>query len=176
VDVSGGPRNGSIYVVWTNVGVPGVNTGDAEIYLIRSTDGGATWSTPVRVNNDATTNSQWFPWISCDRVTGDLHVVFYDRLADDPGNSLTTAYVAHSTDGGATGPTRASATQFTPTPLPATSPPATSATTWASRPGNARSSHLERRSHHVLHGVYLAVHVRRDAAQHHLPRQRGPGQ
>jgi HYR domain len=118
VDVSGGPRNGSLYVVWTNVGVPGVNTGDADVYLIRSTDGGATWSTPVRVNNDATTNSQWFPWVTSDRVTGDLHVVFYDRR-DDPGNSLTTTYVANSTDGGATWiNTRVGDVQFTPTPIP----------------------------------------------------------
>ena len=27
VDISGGPRNGNIYIVWANVGVPGINTG-----------------------------------------------------------------------------------------------------------------------------------------------------
>jgi hypothetical protein len=118
VDVSGGPRNGSIYIVWTNVGVPGVNTGDADIYLIRSTDQGATWSTPVRVNTDATTNAQWFPWVSTDPRTGELYVIFYDRR-DDTGDSLTTTYVAHSTDGGSTWTNlRVGDVQFTPTPIP----------------------------------------------------------
>jgi HYR domain len=118
VDVSGGPRNGSIYVVWTNVGVPGVNTGDADIYSIRSTDQGATWSTPVRVNTDATTNSQWFPWVSTDPRTGEVYVIFYDRR-DDPGDSLATSYVAHSIDGGSTWTNlRVGDVQFTPTPVP----------------------------------------------------------
>ncbi len=118
VDVSGGPRNGTIYMVWTNIGVPGVNTGDADIYIVKSTNQGVNWSTPVRVNNDATTNSQWFPWMSCDPVTGDLSVVFYDRR-DDAGNNLTTAYVAHSIDGGATWENfRVGDVQFTPAPIP----------------------------------------------------------
>ena len=118
VDVSGGPRNGSIYIVWTNIGVPGVNTGDADIYLIRSSDQGATWSTPVRVNTDATTNSQWFPWVSSDLLTGEVAVVFYDRR-DDAANTLTTTYVAHSNDGGATWTNlRVGDVQFTPVPIP----------------------------------------------------------
>ncbi len=118
VDVSGGPRNGSIYVAWTNVGVPGVNTGDADVYLSRSTDQGATWSTPVRVNNDSTTNSQWFPWVSADPRTGELYVIFYDRR-DDAADTLATSYVAHSTDGGSTWTNlRVGDVQFTPTPIP----------------------------------------------------------
>jgi hypothetical protein len=118
VDVSGGPLNGTIYIVWTNIGVPGVNTGDADIYLIRSTNQGVNWSTPVRVNQDATNRSQWFPWITCDPVTGELSVVFYDRR-DDPGNLLTTAYVAHSVDGGVTWEDfRVGDAQFTPMPIP----------------------------------------------------------
>ncbi len=42
VDISGGPNNGNIYIVWANVGVPGVNTGsDIDVYMIRSTDEGS---------------------------------------------------------------------------------------------------------------------------------------
>ena len=44
--------------------------------------------------------SQYEPWMSCDPVTT-LSVVFYDRR-DDAGDLLTTAYVAHSLDGGTT--------------------------------------------------------------------------
>jgi hypothetical protein len=118
VDVSGGPRNGWIYIFWTNQGVPGVNSGDADIYMIRSTDGGASWSTPVRVNDDATTNAQWFPWATCNPTTGDLYVIFYDRR-DDPGDLLTTAYVACSSDGGSTWDNfRVGDAQFTPGTIP----------------------------------------------------------
>ena len=118
VDVSGGPLNGTIYIVWTNIGVPGVNTGDADVYFIRSTNQGLNWSTPVRVNQDATNRSQWHPWITCDPSTGELSVVFYDRR-DDSGNLLTTAYVAHSVDGGLTWEDfRVGDAQFTPAPIP----------------------------------------------------------
>jgi hypothetical protein len=117
VDVSGGPRDGWIYIFWTNIGVPGVNTGDADIYMSRSADGGNSWSTPIRVNDDSTTNAQWFPWATADPVTGDLSVVFYDRR-DDSGDLLTTEYVAHSTDGGSTWTNvRVGDVQFTPAPI-----------------------------------------------------------
>ncbi|MCD4695291.1 MAG: glycoside hydrolase, partial [Bacteroidales bacterium] len=47
VDISGGQYNGNIYIVWANIGVPGVNNdGDIDVYMIRSEDEGATWSTP----------------------------------------------------------------------------------------------------------------------------------
>ena len=81
VDISGGPNNGNIYVVWTNIGVPGTNTGtNKSIYMIRSTDGGTSWSTPIRINKGpfADGKEAYAPWICCDPVTGALSVVFYD--------------------------------------------------------------------------------------------------
>jgi hypothetical protein len=43
--------DGSIYIVWTNIGVPGVNTGnDIDVYMVRSSDEGESWSAPIRVN------------------------------------------------------------------------------------------------------------------------------
>ena len=97
-------QNGHIYIVWTNIGVPGVNTGiERDVYMSRSTDGGATWGTAVRVNQDAAGNGkdQWFPWISCDPVTGFLAVVFYDSR-DFVANDMANTYVATSGDGGST--------------------------------------------------------------------------
>jgi hypothetical protein len=118
VDVSGGSRNGWIYLFWTNTGIPGVNTGDADIYMSRSTNGGSTWSAATRVNDDATTNAQWFPWATVDPVSGDISVVFYDRR-DDAGDLLTTEYVAYSSDGGSTWTNlRVGDVQFTPAPIP----------------------------------------------------------
>jgi hypothetical protein len=53
VDNSNGPHRGTIYVVWANVGTPGINSGvDIDLYIIKSTDQGSSWSTPVRVNQD----------------------------------------------------------------------------------------------------------------------------
>jgi hypothetical protein len=103
VDVSNGPDRGAIYIVWTNLGAPGGSGGDPDIYLIKSTNGGTSFDAlsggqPIRVNQDATAKSQWFPWISCDPVTGTLSVVFYDRreaVAD-----TAAVYVAESRDGG----------------------------------------------------------------------------
>lgn len=118
VDISGGPNNGNIYVVWTNHGVPGVNTGtDISVYMMRSTNGGTTWSTPTRVNQDPIGNVQYFPWITCDPVTGDLSVIFYDDR--DTGAAQAEAWVATSGDGGTTWTDfRVSDVAFTPAPIP----------------------------------------------------------
>ncbi|MFN0158128.1 MAG: FlgD immunoglobulin-like domain containing protein [Bacteroidota bacterium] len=94
---------GHLYIVWTNIGVPGVNTGDPDIYLIKSTNGGTSWGTPVRVNTDAIGNNanQWFPWISVDPETDQVSVAFMDGRSNI-GTNLAEAWVAHSIDGGAT--------------------------------------------------------------------------
>jgi hypothetical protein len=71
--------DGSIYIVWTNIGVPGVNTGnDIDVYMIRSSDEGESWSAPIRVNQDASGqgNEHYFPWITCDPENSALSVVF----------------------------------------------------------------------------------------------------
>ncbi|MGQ0720724.1 MAG: FlgD immunoglobulin-like domain containing protein [Candidatus Eiseniibacteriota bacterium] len=101
VDRSGGPNHGAIYVAWTNQGVPGINVGDPDIYVVKSTNGGASFGTAVRVNQDAGTNSQWFPWLVCDQATGNLAITFYDRR-DDLSNTQARVYMATSVDGGAT--------------------------------------------------------------------------
>ena len=97
-------QDGSIYIVWTNIGVPGTNTGtERDIYMIKSTNGGSTWGTAVRVNQDTFNNGkdQWFPWIACDPVTGKLVVIFYDSR-DFTSNDQANTYVAYSSNGGST--------------------------------------------------------------------------
>lgn len=120
VDISGGPNNGNIYIVWANIGVPGVNTGsDIDVYMARSTDDGDTWSTPVKVNQDASglAKEHYFPWITCDPVSGELSVVFYDDR-----NVLSTqceVFVATSADAGNTWEDfKVSDVAFTPAPIP----------------------------------------------------------
>jgi len=118
VDVSGGPANGTIYIVWTNIGTPGTNNaGSIDIYLIRSIDQGNTWSTPVKVNQDPIGNENYFPWVTCDPVTGNLSVIFYsDR---NVSSTQVEVFVANSFDAGATWDDfRVSDVAFTPSPIP----------------------------------------------------------
>ncbi len=93
----------TLYVVWANYGVPDTNTGDwVNVYMIKSTDGGQNWATPIQVsqspNNDGVYS--YMPWISCDPETGALAVVFLDNrncTGDD-----AEAWVAISLDEGDT--------------------------------------------------------------------------
>jgi hypothetical protein len=97
-------QTGHIYIVWANIGVPGTNTGtERDIYMAKSTDGGTTWGTAIRVNQDTPNNArdQWFPWIACDPVSGALVVAFYDSR-DFPANDQANTYAAVSYDGGTT--------------------------------------------------------------------------
>lgn len=120
VDISGGAYNGHIYVVWANIGVPGINTGsDIDVYMIKSTNGGSIWSSPVKVNQDPSGlgKEHFFPWINCDPETGDLHVIFYDDR--NVSSSDCETFVATSTDGGATWTDfKVSDVSFTPSPIP----------------------------------------------------------
>ena len=126
VDISGGPYNGNIYVVWTNIGVPGINQGpDIDIYMIRSEDDGATWSAPIRVNQDPTGRGKehFFPWITCDSETGALSVIFYDDR--NTGVDDVETFAAVSFDAGTTWEDfKISDVSFTPAPIPGYSPSA----------------------------------------------------
>jgi hypothetical protein len=79
-DRTNGPHAGRVYLVYTHeVNNESDNT-DVEVRF--SDDQGATWSSPVRVNDDATRNSQFLPKISLDQTTGHLAVVWYDARND----------------------------------------------------------------------------------------------
>lgn len=119
VDVSGGPNDGNIYVVWSNFGVPQTNTGsNIEIWMIRSTDEGNSWSSPIRVNQDSPTdNESYFPWIAADPITGALFVVFYDDR--NVASTDAETFVAISSDAGNNWDDfRISDVSFTPSPIP----------------------------------------------------------
>jgi hypothetical protein len=118
VDRSHGPGHGTIYVLWADhppgslstpcVLPPELSTGlpsacfampDWDVYLMRSRDGGATWSQPLRVNDDdpAVPASQFMPTIAVG-PSGDVHVAWLDQR-NDPGGLLAEAFYAHSPDG-----------------------------------------------------------------------------
>ena len=120
VDVSGGSNNGNIYIVWPNVGEPGINQGpEIDVFMIRSEDEGDTWSDPIRVNQDATGlgKEHYFPWITSDPLTGTLSVIFYDDR--NVNSSECEVFCANSYDGGETWEDfKVSDVSFTPSPIP----------------------------------------------------------
>ena len=96
-DLSNGPNRGTIYINWSDQRNGG---DDTDIFLAKSTDGGNTWSGPIRVNDDGPGKQQFFTWMAIDQATGYLYFVFYDRREHD-GDS-TDVYMALSKDGGQT--------------------------------------------------------------------------
>ncbi|MDQ3744768.1 MAG: glycoside hydrolase, partial [Acidobacteriota bacterium] len=72
--------NGTVYVAYSN---------DHDIFLVHSTDGGTTWSAPVRVSNGAETKTSVFPWIETGPEQGSVGIVWYgttDAQNDDNAN------------------------------------------------------------------------------------------
>src|ERR671918_168620 len=99
VDRSGGPTNNNVYML-CSVQPPSYTTG-TDVMFVRSTDGGASFSTPVRINDDATTNKwHWFGTFSV-APNGRLDAVWYDTR-NDAGNFLSQLFYSYSTDAGAT--------------------------------------------------------------------------
>ena len=96
-DVSGGLNNGNIYLVWCDA-----RNGDPDIFFSRSTNRGANWSSPLRVNNDPVGNNklQCWPWIAVNE-SGKIAVIYYDSR-NTSSNNIIEAWLAVSTDGGLT--------------------------------------------------------------------------
>jgi len=110
-DVGNAGYRGTIYVNWTDQRNGLTNT---DVFLAKSTDGGTTWSPARQVNDDITTAHQFFSWMTVDRTSGYLYVVFYDRRGTQ--NNATDVYIARSTDGGETFTNfKVSQSSFTPT-------------------------------------------------------------
>jgi hypothetical protein len=97
VDNSDGPHSGNLYVSmynWTGTYL--------QVQVVRSTDGGITWSTPVPVAPPSDTHDQFFPCLSVSS-TGLVGVSWLDRR-NDPANIDYQAFAAISSDGGQTFP------------------------------------------------------------------------
>ncbi len=94
-DTSNGPYRGTIYVNWSDQRNGVDNT---DIFITKSTDGGQTWSTPVKVNDDIGNHHQFLTWMSLDPTTGYIYIIFYDRR--NYNDNRTDVYLAVSRDGG----------------------------------------------------------------------------
>jgi hypothetical protein len=97
-DRSTGPTRGNVYVL---ASVTSPNSG-ADVMLIRSTDGGVTWSAPQRINDDAPNPNAWH-WFGTLSVAPNGRV---DACWNDTRNSSDAStsqlYYSWSTDGGVT--------------------------------------------------------------------------
>lgn len=98
VDHSNGPRRGWIYITYAARPATGQ---PPNVYLVKSTDFGATWSTPIQVNSEPSNKDQWFPAIAVDPADGSVNIVYYDSR-NYPNNDSTEVYLSRSIDGGVT--------------------------------------------------------------------------
>jgi hypothetical protein len=79
-DTSSGPFAGRAYLVYTDE-FPAAS-GNTDIFVRYSDTDGATWSAPIRVNDDDGANSQFLPRIRLDPTTGQVGVSWYDARND----------------------------------------------------------------------------------------------
>lgn len=81
---------------------------EADVFFIKSTNGGSSWTSPLRLNDDSMVTDQFAPWIAV-KPNGTIDVAWYDkRNSPDlngnllPDDNVWDVYFASSTDGGNT--------------------------------------------------------------------------
>ncbi|MCH8822916.1 MAG: exo-alpha-sialidase [Planctomycetes bacterium] len=94
-----GPMLGEVYML-CSVNPPSADPLD--VHFVRSTDGGATWSIPIRLNDDQVDNAawQWFGTMSV-APNGRIDVVFNDTRNTGQPN-MSELFYTFSTNGGRT--------------------------------------------------------------------------
>jgi hypothetical protein len=113
LDTSGRFRNDSVYIAWNDNA-----NGDPDILFTSSTDGGARWNTPIRVNDDPIRNGidQFFPWLSVD-PNGQVNIIWFDRRLDPTNNLLIDVFHSDSQNGGAAWQTNGRVTSVSHPPV-----------------------------------------------------------
>jgi hypothetical protein len=100
VDRSNGPGQDNIYVVASLSRLSSTDMGD--VMFTRSTDGGLTWSAPVKINDDVSTdNTQWFGTMSV-APNGRIDVVWLDTRDAFTGTNDSGLWYSYSNDQGMT--------------------------------------------------------------------------
>ena len=81
---------------------PGSNaasTCKTRIWFARSTDGGATWSAPFKVNNQAGLNDQFNQALAVDETTGTIGIIYYDTVGDSTRKKTDIWFQTSADDG-----------------------------------------------------------------------------
>ena len=98
VDRSSGPTRGYLYAV-CSVSASG---NPANVMLARSTNGGATWNAPVRINDDSSTQNAWH-WFGTLSVAPNGRIdVCWNDTRHSTNNTFSELYYSYSQDGGLT--------------------------------------------------------------------------
>ncbi|MDH3268347.1 MAG: T9SS type A sorting domain-containing protein [Ignavibacteria bacterium] len=99
VDTSGGPYHGNVYLLCSVD--RDSNSDPSDVMFARSTNGGANWSSPIKINDDPGISAyQWFGTMSV-APTGRIDVIWLDTR-DNPGTNISALYYSNSMDGGTT--------------------------------------------------------------------------
>jgi len=101
IDRSGGSTNNNIYML-ASVDPTGFGFNPTDVMFVRSTDGGQTFSAPVRVNDDPVDPNKWH-WFGTFSVApnGRLDAVWYDTR-NAANNTDSQLFYSFSTDAGIT--------------------------------------------------------------------------
>jgi hypothetical protein len=94
------PHRGRLYLAYTDSAV--VDGGDTDVFVRYSDDNGVTWSAPVRVNDDQTAASQFWPSLAVDQTNGNVALSWYDSRLDTANLTEVHVFAAVSKDGGMT--------------------------------------------------------------------------
>lgn len=94
-DRSSGPFRGRLYCSWMDDN----GSGSTDVFLSTSTDKGATWSAPQRVNDDGAGNFHFNQWLAVDPLTGAVDLSWNDTR-NDPSHLSTDIFFGRSLDGG----------------------------------------------------------------------------
>jgi hypothetical protein len=78
-------QNGRLFLAFSD-NRNGVHDSDSpvtnsDVFVVTSTNGGATWTAPAQVDSGA--GDQWFPWIDVDPTNGSIGVLYHDRGASN---------------------------------------------------------------------------------------------
>jgi hypothetical protein len=105
VDRSGGPRNGRVYIAYTDNPLKILRPNDTDIYLLWSDNQGTAWNPNLAAgalgNVEAAASTDFEPWLAVDQNTGSVNVAYY-TTNDAPNDTEVDYRLASSTDGGNT--------------------------------------------------------------------------
>lgn len=91
------PLKKTLYVNWSD---QYKGSEDTDIWFIKSTDGGQSWSERKEVNGDDSGRHQFLTWMDVDPTTGHIYIVYYDRR--NTTGDATDVYMSYSLDEGDT--------------------------------------------------------------------------